>query len=294
MRKLVHLLSLSAVIFFACANAWSAPSAQSRLTKAQIPSGESLSLIVEISWPQTEGSYKFGLPDLSAQHLTVTGMGESQETVLQGDTSLLKKTFTVEFQSQPGYKGKAHINPFSVSYFQTEGVSPGNLSVPGFDVEITAKPLNDKVRAGIFAAGALISIVLIVWIVRSWRKKKDSNLSTETASDEDICIEQIESRLSRLSPENAKDALRDIGAELKLFLVKRYGLDAEPTNEKQTLEALKSKQLPYPEIQKVEGIFQQIHQARYSGAPVTERDVRGIAGEITGYINSKRIIGAGA
>jgi|GEM_PF-1804949 len=287
MRKIVSLILSVLVTLFPSSVLFSDPLLEARLEPEKLGAGSSATLIIDISWPQTEGNYKFALPEITVEGASSGRFGEAQETYLKEDAAWIKKSFRIEIRPQKS--GRVHVNSFPIPYVKEEA-APGTgaaLTVPAFTLEVEDAN-NRKVFYGAAAAFFLAILGLTFFIVR---RRKKIVPAAAFISEEDLTVRKIQDALQKLKDENVKDIIKKISDEFILFLAGRYKITETKHNEKVMLENLKKRDVPAQEWQRIAEIFDDIYKVRYAGMGEGQKNTRYIAGEITAYINSKRILG---
>jgi len=282
--------SLVLILLGASVSAWAAPRLEVSLSPQELHPGESTQMTIEIFWPQDEGPYTFAFPSLSLKNLTLSRQGESEESASIQGAVWAKKTFVLELKAwEPG---DGTVEGFPLNYTDAQGAAAGSLQVLAHTVRITALPRSPR---GVFAAAGGAAVVLLLaglWGLRRMRgKRKKSALPEENKSEAEKTILRIRQLAEASEKDPAETRLRQIGTALRSFVIAHYELGDAGLGENDMIRSLESKKQDSQEINILRELFARLHEVKYSGTRLTDRDLKEFSEEIVRYLSGKRVVG---
>lgn len=277
------------LLFLPLPTAGAAPRLEASLSPQELRQGERAVMTVEILWPQEEGAYSFIFPTLTLQNLVLVRQGESQETTSLQGVIMEKKTFTLEFAARDA--GPSSVGSFGVSYTDAAGQPAGSLQVLEHKILVRKKekpiPLIPVAAATICFASAAMA----VGFMRLRAKRIPRIQPEESLSAAEQAIRRIREIADRQDQGAPDQRAGEMGGQLKSFVASHYGLQSSRAAEGEIFRYLESKQVDSLEIQTLRTLFEKLHEVRYSGARLTDRDLRDFSEEIVRYLSGKRIAG---
>ncbi|HTL48494.1 MAG TPA: hypothetical protein VL688_10600 [Verrucomicrobiae bacterium] len=217
----------------------------------------------------------------------LTRQGESQETLSENGKLLSKKTFLLELE--PAGTGTGTIGPFSIQYLDPATQASGSLDVQAYNVSLLSPPKN---KTWIFAAAGLLAAALI-GILSTFLKKRRKAVPETAAvvSPADQAIARIREIAAVGGTWKQEDKLSGISSEFRSFLMSHYGIQKARAADPEILSELELRKLDSLEIKTVRDLCGRIHEAKYSGAPLSDRDLKDFSEDIVHFISGKRIVG---
>lgn len=286
MLRIVLLFLLGVLSFLPPASA--EPSLDISLSKNKIQMGESSELRLQVSWPKTEGPYRFAIPKLQLQNLTLTNQGQSQEIFIKDGVEWTRKIFTMTLA--PTGPGKGLIKESLLSFVDSSAISTDGarpLQTPQLQIEITKPPFQIpfwfKALLGglaIFAAGAL---------GLGWTLKNRGRQTAPTDSPETKAFKEWQSKIqSQVFDSN--ESVAGLSKTLRDFLADYYQLQTSSRSESEIIQSLEEKELPREEIKFLQELLGRFREALYTGQRLSQQDFQYFKNKVLDYIQSKQTI----
>lgn len=264
------------------------PSLDISLSKNKIQMGENAELQLQVSWPKTEGPYRFGIPQLQLQNLSLTNQGQSQEIFLKDGVEWTRKIFIMTLA--PTGPGKGLIKESLLSFVDSNAIATDGaqqLQTPQLEIQITKPPFQIPfwIKAllgglGILAAGFLTAGLLL--------KNRGSRKAPEY-SPENILLKEFQSRV-QAQPFESNESAAALSKILHDFLAIHYQLPTSSRSELEMIQSLEGKNLPREEIKFLQELLGRFREAMYTGQQLSEKDFQYFKSKVSDYLQSKQMV----
>jgi len=266
-------------VLFSAGGAHAEPQIETSLKPSKaVKTGETLHFLVQLTWRSGEGEYRFPLPQLALENLTVEATGEANEAFQREGVEWRKKLF--RFDLKPLRKGRAKIQPFRIDYLDPSQQRSGHFNIGTQELSVFPDYTN-LYRFVFIAGGSLVGVgVLGGWILmRRIRRKYESPPKVES-------ILEVQA-LSRLAANRGE--LLEAGKIFRAYVAEKFSLPGGTETGREILQKLEEK-LPSDEMKTLKRIFGTLEEWQFSGFPYSREEGERLYSEMTHYVEGKKII----
>jgi len=240
-----------------------------------VKAGQVLQLDIEAAWRTKEGDYRFLVPSLQLENLSLEESGETNETFEKEGEEWRRKAF--RFRLRALEKGHGRIRPFQVGYVNPETATRGHFEAG--ELEISIVP--DRTRRFQVASGVTFLGLGIFGTLQFLRRRKKEPLE---ALKEPTLEERY---LIQLNKEAEK--ISEAGRIFRAYLTEKFSLSRGRTTPKEILGLLKNQSSP-EELKKLRKIFDKLDECQFGTAERSGPEHRQLHQEMTHFVEGKRII----
>ncbi|HXV28190.1 MAG TPA: hypothetical protein VD913_04415 [bacterium] len=269
----------------------SEPSLDVVVSKQKIPLEDMTTLTIQVSWSKAEGRYTFAFPKLQLKNLSIEQHGESQETFLQAGEEWVRKTFLITLK--PEKIGEGKIDGFILHYIDPSTQKGGSFTVSPQTVTITRPQWKASPYLVIIllAGAAGVTIFLISYFL--WPGHHRKQLEPEKIpSSSEKALDSLKNTLLLKGEKSYKDLLHEMSIILRRFIGDHYQIPVGQMTDHELLANMrKNAGVSRQEADIVQKLFDQLHEAKFTGTTLTDREVDHLARNLTVFIEGKQIVG---
>ncbi len=261
------------------------------LSNQKISLEETTSLSIQVEWPRKEAQYTFAFPKLRFNFLTLEQQGESQETFIQSGEEWLRKTFLITLKPQGIGQGK--IDSFVIHYLDPSNQKGGSFTVDEQFITVTRPPFKlSSLHLLLLTAGGGGAVILAVFFLL-WRgRAKKAVKSSDASSEQHQAVNAAKAIAEAYSKKSQKDLLHELSTLLRHFIHEQYKSKAAQMTDQELLDYLKTQsQIPRYECDSIQKMFNQLHEAKFAGTQLNEREFNHLTKEVIHYIEGKQVVG---
>lgn len=249
-----------------------------------------VSIEAKLTWPQSEGVYKFMEPEIATENLEFDHDSRSEETYMAGGRPWQRATLTYYFKPQAA--GAAALKHIKIAYLNTQTQESGTITL----IRTVDFKVHPSQRAGFW----LISMVLIVVVIlvgggvlAMWSSKRSGDkIQRDQVRTEKNELDAVLGKIQNASGTTQKEVVFDWAKQFKIFVIHQYGLPKTLMTETDTLEAIKGANLPQTERMKVEQLFEGLSAAKFTSKDLNDEEFHRLQNALISFIKSKQIVGA--
>ncbi len=288
-RQVLPVITLFLLCF--CSSLWAEPKLDVVLSNQKVSLEETTSLSIQVEWPRKEAQYTFAFPKLRLNFLILEQQGESQETFIQNGEEWLRKTFLITLKPQGIGQGK--IDSFVIHYLDPANQKGGSFTVDEQFITVTRPPFKlSSLQLLLLTAGAGGAVILAVFFLL-WRgRAKKAAKTPNDSSEQHQAVTAAKKIAEEYSKKSQKDLLHELSALLRHFIHAQYKITAGQMMDEELVDYLKREsQIPRSECDSIQKLFNQLHEAKFAGVALSEREFNQLTKEVIHYIEGKQVVG---
>ncbi len=250
----------------------------------KISTDQSVTLKLQLEWPQAEGPYEINALEPMLENLMLKDQNQSQET---GETV----SQTLLFIFQPVKPGVAVIYPFEISYRKIETDPWIPILVPEQKINVVASFPAKAILVELGFAAALGAAGYFSYKYFQIFKAREAAKNVPPPDPKQRIYAKAEESIANFSSPNAKEKLVHWSNQLRTVIVAYYDVTSKSATNTEILSFLKAKELPMGEWNEVSGLFAQLTEMQFSRQDIPAYDLDRMQKTLLQYVKGKIIIG---
>jgi len=287
----VRLIAVISVGFLTLPGAaWGSISLSQSLDKQQIAFEDSLTLVLELTWPGPQYAYRFERPlqpDLEDFQIGPFRTAISSQGA--GDDEVSTKTFA--YTLLPMKPGQARIEPITISYVSYPDSIPGELVSEPMVIQVARPVPPEEVADSIamqwlVAAALLVLTVIATFVILRMRRSPVSGEAFATPAEEFL------DRLHKLKNEagsNVKQFQTGLYSLLVTYLKKQHHLNLDRLNAEQIGDRVADTDMPKDQQDQIIGWLKRAEREKFAPVAAGPGETTRLATEIQTYFEDNVI-----